>query len=432
MKTKYTIYLCCIFLSLLLFGCGTEEAPQGNKPVDTHDNIYNEITQSLPTPQLTEKDAERFMYPRRYAMDHEEIIEIQDKCQKIALLCDELMKNAETETQIYFPYDTTLTQNTIDDVEALLAEAGYSVLNTDSTYPSFIENSYGFEPFMDEVNNGKDTQQELLTVSSYSRINYSVFQYLDGAAYHLNAVIAWDENGDYSISEPYKEEVLDWGTTYGGYFYYQIYPMDPHWIAHISMRLQPTDKELFDLNAKYIQPIGYQCTNIFLIDWDSSNFNNMCFNDVFEFLYHMKYGERVDATAFEHSTDMNCALIPADIFESTILPHFDISLEEFRKATLYRADSNTYPWQTINCSNLTYFPALTTEVTEYRENADGTFTLVVDVLCFDAKCFPLFTHEVTIKPDSNGGFQYIANKLTYTTTEHSLPNAAPRLAEQRK
>ena len=95
------------------------------------------------------------------------------------------------------------------------------------------------------------------------------------------------------------------------------------------------------------------------------------------------------------------------------------------------SESNTYPWQALNGSNIIYCPTLTPEVVERRDNEDGTFTIVVDVLCFDYKCFPMFTHEITIRPDGDGGFHYVANLVTYES-EQGVPATAPRLKAQRK
>ena len=128
---------------------------------------------------------------------------------------------------------------------------------------------------------------------------------------------------------------------------------------------------------------------------------------------------------------MQCSLIPAEIFEKTILPYYDIPLDEFRASALYQRESDAYPWQTLNGSNIIYCPTLTPEVVARRENEDGTFTIVVDVLCFDYKCFPMFTHEITIRPDGDGGFHYVANRVTYVS-EQGVPATTPRLKAQRK
>ena len=73
-------------------------------------------------------------------------------------------------------------------------------------------------------------------------------------------------------------------------------------------------------------------------------------------------------------------MIPADLFESVIYKHFDISLDEFRERAYYDAENDAYPLQNLNCLNIPYYPELIPEVTKVTENADGTVTLLVNVL----------------------------------------------------
>lgn len=420
-RAKCIVCIFYIVLALLLDSCGTKEIaddPQKEEP-----STFTEINQ--PT-----ESTEWVLYPIRCDVGSHEAEEIQSKCYEIALLCNDLMANGETETSIYFPYDTALTQSAIDTVEQLLADAGYPVMNSDSIYPEYLENSDGLKHFWELANKGENGQQCIITVSSNNAIYYYTFQYSDGKMYSINASIAWDEDGQFTISEPYKIELLDWGMTYNGYFYYQSLPLDRHWTACLPIRLEPTDKSTYDLYEKFLTPVGYP-SSVFTLDWDESNYENICFNDLLEPLYREQYNDFVYANEYEYYPDLKSCLIPASIFESTILPHFDISLEEFRISTLYLSDKNAYPWQEPNCSNLLYCPTLTPEVIECRDNEDGTFTMVVEVLCFDYKCFPMFTHEITIRPGSDDGFKYVANQITFVG-EEGVPDTTPRLEAQRK
>lgn len=419
---KNIMCICCTLLILLLTSCGTE---------NTVDNLNKEppsaITDTVIQPT---ESTPSVLFPKYHDIESSEAEEIRSKCQEIALLCNDLMVNGETETSPYFPYDTTLTQSAIDDVEALLAEAGYPVINSDSKYPEYLENSDGLKHFFELTEKGENAQQSIICVSLRNSIYYITFQYADGTLYYVNATISWDEDGKITVADPSKLETIDWGMTYNGYFYYQIYPLDRHWSACSSIRLEPTDKELYDLYLEYLTPVGYP-SGVFTLDWDKSNYGDLCFNDLFEALYKERYGDWVYEKDYEYYPEMQCSLIPTNIFENTILPYFQISLDEFRASTLYMKDKNAYPWQTLNCSNIIYCPTLTPEVTKCRDNEDGTFTIVVDVLCFDYKCFPMFTHEITIKPNIDGGFQYVANRVTYQD-EKGVPAATPRLEAQRK
>ncbi len=362
--------------------------------------------------------------------DSQKIEELQGKCEEIALMCNDLMVNGERETIQYFPYDKKLSQAAIDDVETLLAKSGYPVINSDSVYPEYLENSDGLQHFFELADNGKEAEQDIITVSVDNSIYYTDFQYADETMYYFTIEIIWDENGEYQLSKPVKMDIMDWGMTYNGFFYYQVYPLNRHWNAYLPIRLQPVNKELYDLYLKYLSLAPYPSC-IYTRDWDSQNYENICFNDLFEYFYLEKNGDHVYANDYDYYADMSCSLIPASVFEDTILPYFNISLDEFRTLTLYMSDTNTYPWQEINCFNIIYCPWLTPEVVEKRDNGDGTFTIVVDVICFDYKYFPQFTHEITIKPSNDGGFQYIANHVTYIG-KHGVPDTTPRLKKQRE
>ncbi len=106
------------------------------------------------------------------------------------------------------------------------------------------------------------------------------------------------------------------------------------------VRLAPVDKTLYDLNIKYVDPIGYHSNNLFLCDWDSSNYGYMSFNDLLEYFYKMQKNDYLYAKDFPSSRNPYYCYIPAQLFENTILPYFDISLDDFRVRTLYDSESD--------------------------------------------------------------------------------------------
>lgn len=48
---------------------------------------------------------------------------------------------------------------------------------------------------------------------------------------------------------------------------------------------------MYDLTMKYILPIGYHNVNLFLLDWSSDDYGNLCFNDLLDYLYRLKYND---------------------------------------------------------------------------------------------------------------------------------------------
>lgn len=411
MKPKCAIYVLFLLGALLIAGCGEGKGrPEvyGTPPP----------AETVPAPGAGLPDVERFNLEQG---DREEIIA---ECMALAELCGGEMEKAETARSEYFPYETVLARETLDALEELLAAAGYPVLDTDEVYPQYLRNSEGLKGFADQSE--EPARQAIVSVTRYRSLVYSLFERRDGELRHICASVYWDEDGSFTISEPYTEAVREWGYVGDEFFYYRIYPFDAHWDACIPVRLSPADRELYGLCAKYVRPPGYQGTNIFLVDWGGGDWGELSFNDVFEYLYLMRSGEHVHADGFEYSEQLECCLVPAEVFEETLLPYFDISAPELRSRAGYMPGADAYPWQPVISTNIQYFPSLTPEVREFRENADGSVTLTVDVLCFDEKCFPLFTHDLTVKPGENGEFKYLSNELVYVSG-HSQPNAGARL-----
>ena len=64
------------------------------------------------------------------------------------------------------------------------------------------------------------------------------------------------------------------------------------------------------------------------------------------------------------------------------------------------------------------------------ENADGTVTLLVNVLCPDKHTDHLFEHEVTMNTEPDGSFQYLSNRIV-RRSENELPSAEARIDVRR-
>ena len=353
------------------------------------------------------------------------------RCNKIIKLCGPLLENAETEISEYFPYETRLTQRSVDEIEDCLWAAGYPVINTDAFYPSYLENSGEIAEFAAAMLSQEDAELEVVSVSQMGQIYYHSYQYHDGAMLRVTITINVDADKGVFTGQPRIGEVLDWELTPNGDFCYRIYPLDQHLNAFSLIRAKPVDRTLHELTAEYIQPIGYKSNNMFLTDWSSADYGYLSFNDLFEYLYRKQYGDYLYASdmGWDINEDMNCYMVPSGLFEETILPFFDISTDNFRASALYNPAADSYPWQVVNCSNLIYFPTLTPEVVDYHKNDDGTLTLVVDVMCYDRKAFPLFSHEVTLQLNGEN-YQYLSNRITFQEGATMPPNI-PRLEAQR-
>ena len=275
-----------------------------------------------------------------------------------------------------------------------------------------------------------------VAISDLAALKFEVLQKVGEAVgniqtYGIFAGADWKDDGKLELLYAEKREIFYWDMTYNADFIYRDLYLDRHWDAAHLLRLHPVDKPMYDLTMKYILPIGYHNVNLFLLDWSSDDYGNLCFNDLLDYLYRLKYNDYLYARDYpRYTTPYSYSAIPAKLFEDTIVPYFDISMEEFRERALYDAENDIYPWQDISCDNVLYFPSLIPEVTECIEIDDSTKKLIVNVMCPDYQTDKLFVHEVTIRVLSDGEYQYIGNQITYRS-DINIPSPQARIPVQR-
>lgn len=399
MKIKRLLFMVCLSMVFALPGC--IRSPQPEEPA----------VEPSGSAAAEESEPELESSPEHSALEQQAL--------EIAAQYQTRYRDAEKEKEEFFPYDTVLSQSDIDAIEEQLIGEGYPVINSDETVPSYLANAEAFYAFWEAAARQEEAQVQFLSLSASGALHVQQLEFRSGTRTHTSVLVDWDADGQPYLSSTEQRDILDWELTEAGNFYFQIVPSDGHYDDYSFVRLTPVDEALYDLTEKYILPIGYQSNNLFLCDWDRTDYGALCFNDLFEFFYRVQYGEYYTG----HSGN-----IPSSLFESVIKPYFSISLEEFRERSLYAEDLDCYPWHEIGSDNLTYYASLAPEVTEKQENDDGTFTLVVDVRCNDYKEDRLFTHEVTIQPLEDGGYQYVGNRISYQS-EYGLPNYVPRLPQ---
>ena len=354
---------------------------------------------------------------------------IEAELRAIGKLCPADFLQAEKKPSEYLGQEK-IGQKEIDAMEASLSGAGYCVENSDAVYPAYLENTEELNRFWDDVLNGQDAAAAVWGVTSSGSVYCRVFQFADGKGYCIHASGQWDDAGLLRLADLEKKEILYWDMTPSGFIYQDVY-LDRHWNAADLLRLRPVDHDLYEWTENYIAPIGYHNVNLFLLDWDSSDFGNVCFNDLLSGMYRMERGDYLYARDYPYSDEpFSHSMIPADLFESVIYQHFDISLDEFRERALYDAENDAYPWQNLNGGNILYYPELTPEVTKVTENPDGTVTLLVNVICPDKHTDHLFEHEVTMRIEADGSFQYLSNEIVYRG-KNELPSPQARIEIQR-
>ena len=221
-----------------------------------------------------------------------------------------------------------------------------------------------------------------------------------------------------------------WQMTDAGNFYYRLFPTgDKHSADYQLIRTVPPDRSHLAMLERYVLPIDYYYVNLLITDWSEPDFAGVSFNDLFDRLYALRFHCQPDAADYAQDENTGAFRIPSGEFERVVLPYFSVSAENLRALAGYDGQSDSYPWRPIRTNDMELYDYPTTEpyITDVRENPDGTTTLLLSCLSTDVPTDCIFSHELTIRALSSGGFEYVSNRVTFQT-EHGLPNAVPRLS----
>lgn len=216
---------------------------------------------------------------------------------------------------------------------------------------------------------------------------------------------AWKETGGQWVSAIEKYTAKSFAYTEKGYLLFQKDQPDGYDGPDgcDAIRILPLSDELRAYCREMIAPVGYHCRNLFLIDWDRQNLDQIQFADLLPVLYEMEYGYRPDSLLWNRLSDQDV--------ENLIQNYLPVSQEQIKK--LVPHEEGHYIWkepdQMERIPGIVPFP----EVTRAVENTDGTLTLTVDAVWPQKETDKAFTHETTVRI-TDGGFQYMGNRIVDT------------------
>lgn len=225
-----------------------------------------------------------------------------------------------------------------------------------------------------------------------------------GAVTVTNTIIDWNKKQEPYVVDMVRYQAWKWEYTKKGYLFYERYiPDGMEADGTVGIRVLPLDEELRKLCEDYIEPIGYEANNLFLVEWDEENFQQVNFNDLYDILYRIDQGSLPDSTQYPNG-------IGRSEFEDLIGKYFSIPAEQLREQAGYNSQTGTYPWTQIAGSNAAVWVERDPEVVDYGDNGDGTITMTVDVVCPQLKKDKLFSHQVTVRK-ADDDFLYVSNTI---------------------
>lgn len=309
-------------------------------------------------------------------------------------------------------YEKAMRENTLGTLDtwreiiACLGEAGYCAVDGDNQMD--MVNAEQAELFCEQAASGQEAEITILTVRS----NGDFVRYdLRAAKSDVNVTrsfLTWNGSTPETTSkETYQAH--EWSYSEKGYLFFEKYQPagfdGPS--GHTAIRIRPLDQRCREYNRRWILPIGYSLNNMFLIDWDETDYTGLEFYDLFETMYRMKSGQFFAGIA----SAQGMYKILAEEFEAVFQSYFPIDIPTLRENTVYDENTDCYqyvPRGLYDSASTPYVPY--PEVVAYQKN-DDVVTLTVDAVWPEKNLERAFSHEVCIRLLEDGSYQYISNRV---------------------
>ena len=374
----------------------------GKPPVEN----AKETTSIEKAKSAEEEDEEQWQKGYGLPVDEQEEKEAENDCRAMMERIYDIYKDADKG----MASNVVLTDETIFEMQKKLMETNYPVA-TSAAY-SNMENYESVDTFLYDCAAGKSGSVVIYEIHNDGGIGRMKFLFDGTDMYVISAGSVWNENGKPAISYISNTRIKEWKYTEKGWFCYELCVPEPPEVSEIVdgsclMRVKPMTGEQREMSERCVEGLGYQGNNILCSNWDADHMDELDFNGMYEYLYAMKYGDKLDSEDYPNG-------IPKEEFESLIMEYLPITAEQIREYAVFDEERQTYFWERLGCFNYTptFFGTSLPEVTDIKENDDGTVTLTVEAVCDMVVCDDaVITHELTVRFAEDDSFQYLGNRI---------------------
>lgn len=295
-------------------------------------------------------------------------------------------------------------------MQDMVSQMGYPV-TTKGIYTE-MGNYKEIEDFLEASSDGEPGEAILYQILTDGGIGRNKYIFDGTDMYVLETKASWYKNNIPSVAYEAYNRINEWSYTDKGWFCYELCVPEPPAVTELvdgscMLRIKPMDKRNREYSEKYLYPLGYQGNNLLCSDWDEDNLEYLDYNGMFEYLYGLKYHKTFDGEDYQKG-------IGEEEFENVLMDFIPVTPEQIKNHAVYDEKNQTYAWSGLGCLNFapTTFGTSVPEVTQVRENQDGTVTLTVDAVCermiHDEA---VITHELTMQLFDDGSFRYLGNKV---------------------
>lgn len=377
-----------------------------NQIIQSEDN-YEEMWH---TPRLTEEEWEEMYgsYSKGYNLpvDESERKKAETDCIGIMERISDIYIGADKGDA----YNVVLSDEIVLKMQSKIKETK-NPITTSVTY-SNMENFEYVDNFLKECMEGISGSVVVYIIHSDGGVGRTKFSFDGTNMYVLDVFGAWDDENEPRIAYVSYTRIKEWKYTDKGWFCYELCVPEPPEVTEIvdgsrMLRINPMTDENREMSEKCVLGLAYQGNNLLCSNWNTGHMENLDYNGMYEYLYEMKYQEKFNSENYTNG-------IPKKEFERLIMEYLPVTAEQIREYAVFDEEKQAYVWVRLGCFNYapTFFGTALPEVTDIKENEDGTVTLTVDAVCDTVLCDDaVITHELTVRFSEDGSFRYLANQI---------------------
>lgn len=392
-----------IYLALLIF-CMVFLNGCQNKNFSKETNVETEVSSADTVAETDEGDV--FEKGYNLPIDEEAGERAKEECKEVMEMIAEIYRNADKG----IASNVVLSDETMCQMKGVIKETGQSVISSE-TYDT-MENYEKMEKFLYACMDGEKGSAVIYEVNYDGGIGRMEYIFDGTDMYVLAARSVWDQKNQPGITYLSYTRMKQWEYTEKGWFCYELcvpeYPEVTEMVDGSRLvRVRPMTEEQREMSERCVLGLGYQGNNLLCSNWDTDHMEELDYNGMYEYLYAMKYQEKFNSEDYPNG-------IPIEEFESIIMEYLPVTAAQIREWAVFDVENQTYAWARLGCFNYapTFFGTSLPEVTDIKENEDGTVTLTVEAVCEMVLCDDaVITHELTVQFSEDGSFQYLGNKI---------------------
>lgn len=346
-----------------------------------------------------ERESTENMEPVLITMGEEEKSRIRETVLQAVAGCGDIYQSVDKGSAD----NVVLKEEDMHRLAVCLAGQGYASACSSNDFN--MQGAEALDEALRQAEQGKSVSTEFFTVTKSGTFEWRQLEFDAGELVMTYASAAWEKGRDANISYMEKVRMYDWRYTEKGWLMLEKAKSKNHELdMHSMYRVLPLTEECREYCRKYIEPVKYKTSNLFLTEWDEETMDKLVFNDIFDTLYEMEYGQVYDDR-------QSPGKVPAALYESVITSWLPISAEKLQQMPGYHEEEKSYDWTAVGLWNTSHQSQQEPEVVEVRHEPGGTVTLVVDAVYILEGQDAAFTHEVTMKPDESGHMKYVSNHI---------------------